>query len=158
VALDRATDLAPHWPVAAYAAILDATCDATDAHPSRCLMVAERLAGEGSGQAALLAGFAVGLMHPAGEAGAYVAELEDVVVAAGCRRVGIGRALCGAVLGWCRLQGASEVALEVRAANAGAIALYEQLGFERVGRRPRYYRDPEDDAIAMLLRWSASAF
>jgi ribosomal protein S18 acetylase RimI-like enzyme len=65
--------------------------------------------------------------------------------------------LCAAVLDWCRALGTAEVLLEVRGSNAGALALYGQLGFEAVGRRPRYYRDPEDDAVAMLLRLGNSA-
>ena len=159
VALDRATDLAPHWPVATYMAIFDATHDARKPHPSRCLIVAELITAEGTLQRAALAGFAVGVVQPTpapGEAVPCVAELEDVVVAANCRRAGIGRALCTAVLDWCRQQGASETALEVRAANAGAIALYAQLGFRQVGRRSGYYRDPEDAAIVMLLQWSSA--
>jgi ribosomal-protein-alanine N-acetyltransferase len=39
--------------------------------------------------------------------------------------------------------------LEVRAGSLGAIALYRQLGFSEVGRRPAYYRNPEDDAVLM---------
>jgi ribosomal-protein-alanine N-acetyltransferase len=161
VALDRATELAPHWPVAAYAAMLDATGEDAAPHaadgPSRCLIVAERLPVDGAVQTALLAGFAVGLMHPGPACGACVAEIEDVVVAAGCGRAGVGRALCVAVLDWCRSLGATEVMLEVRATNVGAIALYARLGFVEAGRRPGYYRDPEDDAVAMRLRWTAAA-
>ena len=41
--------------------------------------------------------------------------------------------------------------LEVRAASAGAIALYEGMGFVLVGRRRRYYRGPVDDALLMRL-------
>jgi [ribosomal protein S18]-alanine N-acetyltransferase len=157
VALDRATDLAPHWPITAYAAILTATRAAPDTFPLRCLIVAEPLSAEGTLQHAPLAGFAVGLVHPAPVPDApRIAELEDVVVAAHCRRTGIGRALCSTVLDWCRSQGATEAALEVRAANSGAIALYMQLSFEQVGRRPSYYCDPQDDAIAMRLRWSSA--
>jgi ribosomal-protein-alanine N-acetyltransferase len=132
--LERDTDNAPHWPRESYAAILDAP----DA-PQRCLIVAY--------DAELLAGFAVGLMHPAD----CVAELESVVVAISVRRAGIGRALCSAVLAWCRSHGATEIVLEVRAASTGAIALYAALGFTQAGRRPRYYRKPEDDALLMRL-------
>jgi [ribosomal protein S18]-alanine N-acetyltransferase len=39
----------------------------------------------------------------------------------------------------------------VRASNAGAIALYKLLGFVEAGRRPRYYQDPQDDAVLMRL-------
>ena len=39
--------------------------------------------------------------------------------------------------------------LEVRASNAVAQALYESHGFEVVGRRKDYYRQPVEDAILM---------
>jgi [ribosomal protein S18]-alanine N-acetyltransferase len=138
--LERDTATAPHWSRAAYAAILgeDATA------PQRCLIVAHD--GE------LPAGFAVGLLHPAD----HVAELESVVVAIGVRRAGIGRALCTAVFDWCRLRGATEIVLEVRAAGTGAIALYSSLGFTETACRPRYYRDPEDDAVMMRLPLASS--
>jgi [ribosomal protein S18]-alanine N-acetyltransferase len=158
VALDRATELAPHWPVTAYTAILNVTCADPERLPQRCLIVAEHLLVEGATHPPPLVGVAVGLVHPAPpqDAGPCLAELEDVVVAAHCRRAGIGRALCAAVLDWCRSQGATEAVLEVRAANAAAIALYTQLGFEQAGLRPGYYRDPEDDAVTMLLRFGES--
>ena len=139
LALERATDNAPHWPPAAYAAILDST-----AQP-RCLIVAHTNAS--------LTGFAVGLLQPAD----HLAELETVVVAANARRHGIGRALCNAVLDWSSSHGATELVLEVRATGAGAIALYAALGFTQTGRRPRYYRDPEDDAVAMRISLSDPA-
>jgi ribosomal-protein-alanine N-acetyltransferase len=134
LALERATDNAPHWPPSAYEAILEPTTQ------QRCLIVAHT-----SGS---LAGFAVGLLHP----DERLAELESVAVAANARRAGIGRALCSAVLDWCRSQGTTEVVLEVRATSAGAIALYTALGFTQTGRRWRYYHDPEDDALAMRLQ------
>jgi ribosomal-protein-alanine N-acetyltransferase len=133
LALERATDLAPHWSPSAYATILDSTAT------QRCLFVAEK---DDS-----LAGFAVGLLHPA--ASDRIAELESVVVSANSRRAGIGRALCRAVLNWSRSHGATEVVLEVRAASAAAIALYSSLGFTTSARRPGYYRDPGDDALLM---------
>jgi ribosomal-protein-alanine N-acetyltransferase len=39
--------------------------------------------------------------------------------------------------------------LEVRVSNAGAIDLYEKLGFERRGIRPGYYTDNREDALIM---------
>lgn len=41
--------------------------------------------------------------------------------------------------------------LEVRRSNEAAQALYQQLGFEVVGVRPRYYKDTEEDAVLMQL-------
>ena len=141
IALERAADGAPHWPLATYEAILGEQLAAGQ----RCLIVAET--------DAALAGFAVGLMHriPATDREDRVAELESVVVAPSARRSGIGRALCCAVLDWCRSNRATEVVLEVRAGSAGAIALYAGLGFTQAGRRPRYYRDPDEDALILRL-------
>jgi ribosomal-protein-alanine N-acetyltransferase len=139
VALERATGNAPHWPPAAYAAILGSAAQ------QRCLIVART--------DEVMTGFAVGLIHPvASDSASRTAELESVVVAVHARRAGLGRSLCAAVIDWCRSQHASELILEVRAAGAGAIALYTSLGFTPTGRRPRYYRDPEDDALAMRLQ------
>src|ERR1700722_19315195 len=138
VVLELETEFEPHWPPAAYAAIVDS------ASPRRRLIVAET--------DAKLAGFAVGMMHPAAsDSPERVGELESVAVASDARREGIGRALCKAVIGWCREQGATEMVLEVRAASVGAIALYAGLGFTQTGRRPRSYRGPEDDAVVMRL-------
>ena len=39
--------------------------------------------------------------------------------------------------------------LEVRVSNTGAIALYEQLGFEARGVRRGYYTDNREDALIM---------
>lgn len=47
--------------------------------------------------------------------------------------------------------GAHEVTLEVRVSNAAAQALYRKYGFEVVGRRPRYYRDNDEDADLMTV-------
>ena len=50
-----------------------------------------------------------------------------------------------------RTEGAQQAYLEVRASNHAAIALYTRLGFRVCGRRPNYYRDPEEDAVLVLV-------
>jgi ribosomal-protein-alanine N-acetyltransferase len=152
IALDRATDSAPHWPLAAYAAILAPSEPPTR---QRYLVVGEHSADEeASLKATQLAGFAVAAVDRASPP--YTAELEDVIVAEQYRRTGIGRALCTAAIEWARSHNAVEVALEVRSSSTGAIALYSRLGFRETGRRPRYYRNPEDDAVLMRLRIESS--
>jgi ribosomal-protein-alanine N-acetyltransferase len=67
------------------------------------------------------------------------------------RRQGVGRRLLARALQLSQGRGAAAATLEVRAGNLGAQALYRQFGFEEVGRRPRYYRDNNEDAILMTL-------
>lgn len=59
------------------------------------------------------------------------------------RRKGFARALLERFL-----EDAPEtVFLEVREGNAPARGLYESVGFQEISKRPRYYRDPVEDAV-----------
>ena len=65
------------------------------------------------------------------------------------RRRGLAKLLVLAVL-WSALEaGQRLVTLEVRESNEAAIALYRSLGMELVGRRPRYYKRPQEDALLL---------
>ena len=79
------------------------------------------------------------------------AELVDLRVLASERRQGFGRQLLWASL--TALGDVGAVALEVRASNAAARALYQSLGFSETGARPNYYATPDgrEDAILMTL-------
>jgi ribosomal-protein-alanine N-acetyltransferase len=77
-------------------------------------------------------------------------HLLDVAVAPAERRRGVGRALVQDLLSYAAEHDARKVLLEVRASNLAAVALYEALGFSRLGVRSRYYADGED-AIDMIL-------
>ena len=52
--------------------------------------------------------------------------------------------------------GAAIVTLEVRVSNAVAKNLYHKYGFVTVGRRPRYYRDNNEDADLMTVEHANS--
>jgi len=67
------------------------------------------------------------------------------------RRRGIGRLLLKSALDEARVDGARRAFLEVRESNSAAQAMYEGFGFKITGRRPRYYRDNDEDAILMTL-------
>jgi ribosomal-protein-alanine N-acetyltransferase len=93
---------------------------------------------------------------PEGIAGYVVAqdaadegEILNLAITPARMRGGIGRALVERALATLRERGARRVFLEVREGNAAARALYAGLGFEAVGRRPRYYRRPVEDAIVL---------
>ena len=83
------------------------------------------------------------LMKDAVDAG----ELCNIAVDASSRRCGAGRALVRAVADEAKRRGYGAVYLEVRASNAAAISLYEDVGFVLVGNRKNYYRAPREDAL-----------
>ena len=74
-------------------------------------------------------------------------EIENVAIAPDARRRGLGTRLVGELLDMARAQRASAVFLEVRESNRAARALYEKWAFVESGRRTKYYRDPEEDAV-----------
>ncbi len=78
-------------------------------------------------------------------------ELGNVAVAEEARGAGIGRALVEAIVERVRARGSRECFLEVRESNAVAQALYDDMGFEVVGRRRAYYALPTEDALVMRL-------
>ncbi len=86
-----------------------------------------------------------------GRAVAGEGEILNLAVAPEARRSGVASALLGHGLAELARAGAAEVFLEVRAGNAGAIALYQRLGFRQVGRRARYYSKPVEDALVLQL-------
>jgi len=76
----------------------------------------------------------------------------NVAVALEHRRRGVARALMDQAVAHGRAKGARLVTLEVRRGNAGAIALYRDLGYEEVGIRANYYQEEGEDAVVMELR------
>jgi ribosomal-protein-alanine N-acetyltransferase len=82
-------------------------------------------------------------------------HLLNVAVSPQVRRQGIGRALVLDLLDYARAHAAAKVLLEVRASNAAAIRLYQELGFEEFNVRKAYYSDGED-GIEMMLELGTS--
>jgi ribosomal-protein-alanine acetyltransferase len=81
-----------------------------------------------------------------------IAELESVAVSERWRRYGMGRTLCEVAMLWARKLGAKSIQLEVRESNAAALSLYRRVGFEEQGKRPKYYKNPEEDAVLMSAK------
>lgn len=92
-----------------------------------------------------ICGFAVVGIFPA----AKEAEIHNVAVAPGRRRQGIGSALLTEAERRLSENGIDHLFLEVRESNAAAISVYENSGFEIIGRRPRFYKNPAEDAFVM---------
>lgn len=81
------------------------------------------------------------------------ADMMNLAVHPDYRRRGIGRALVQTLVSMLWSKGVTSLALEVRASNESAIALYTQLGFTQVGRRPNYYKNPREDALILRMEW-----
>jgi ribosomal-protein-alanine N-acetyltransferase len=81
------------------------------------------------------------------------AEILTLGTAPNARRKGLARGLARATAAEAAKRGASEIFLEVSAANAPARALYLGLGFAEVGLRRGYYRNLDgSNADALTLR------
>jgi RimJ/RimL family protein N-acetyltransferase len=85
--------------------------------------------------------------HPASS---HVADL-GLMVAAGQRRQGIGRALLEEAVDWARQNEIEKLELHVFPHNEPAIKLYEQFGFEREGLRRGHYQRGGDRVDAVLM-------
>lgn len=73
-------------------------------------------------------------------------SVDDIAVLPEHRRAGIARCLLESAHN--KYAGHSFI-LEVRESNAPAITLYKSLGYEQVGFRKRYYRNPDEGAVLM---------
>jgi [ribosomal protein S18]-alanine N-acetyltransferase len=83
------------------------------------------------------------------------AELGDIAVAEGWRRRGIGRRLLETTLAAMAERSVRELYLEVRPSKREARRLYEQYGFEEVGRRKDYYGRPREDALVLRRQFES---
>lgn len=77
-------------------------------------------------------------------------EIFNLAIRKAFRRRGIATQLVRASLASAQTAGARNSYLEVRASNERAIAFYERMGFQARGRRPNYYRGPDEDAVLMI--------
>jgi ribosomal-protein-alanine N-acetyltransferase len=73
------------------------------------------------------------------------------------RRRGVGRSLLALAMAEGRARGVTLAFLEVRPSNSRALALYESLGFQVIGRRTGYYFDTGEDALVMEARLGGDA-
>ena len=79
--------------------------------------------------------------------------IANIAVYPNARKKGVGTALLERVFSLARDEGLSFVSLEVRVSNTTAISLYEKLGFKQEGRRPNFYREPDEDALILTKRF-----
>lgn len=80
-------------------------------------------------------------------------DMMNVAVHPDFRRQGIAEALVKGLVADLKEMGSRCLTLEVRASNIPAQKLYEKLGFAQVGKRPKYYRNPKEDALILRKEW-----
>lgn len=76
-------------------------------------------------------------------------HINNIGVREANRKRGLGSSLLASALEWGAARGAVAAVLEVRAGNIAAQKLYGKAGFEVVGRRRGYYKNPFEDALIM---------
>jgi len=131
--LERDSETAAHWGEREYDALF-----AAEAPRRLALLAAEE-------RSAPILGFAIARCAD------DEWEIENLVVEGERRRQGVGSALISELVREARRSGAAAVLLEVRESNAPARLLYEKAGFNYVGRRTGYYRDPPEDALLLKI-------
>jgi [ribosomal protein S18]-alanine N-acetyltransferase len=139
---------APHWKPSDYTPYL--TPDASNPALLRTAIVATTPDPHQPNQEKVQAFAAATLLLTPDSAGQQnFTQLDSIAVLPSARRQGVGAALLRAILTWSACNNARHLALEVRAGNVAAIALYHRCGLRPEGRRPRYYTDPEEDALLL---------
>ena len=81
-------------------------------------------------------------------------DMMNLAVDPDYRRKGLGKELILSLIEALRQRESRCLTLEVRDSNAPARALYEGLGFQEIGRRKNYYRNPKEDALIYKKEWT----
>jgi ribosomal-protein-alanine N-acetyltransferase len=146
MALQKHAATAAHWSVEQYEALFRASS------PARIALVVEEENQEVTNQEeenqqceAEVQGFVIA------RAVGVEWEIENIAIAGPARRRGLGTRLLGEFLDLAKARGGEAVFLEVRASNHAARSVYEKWAFMESGRRKKYYKDPEEDAILYRL-------
>ena len=103
--------------------------------PETCFLVAV--------EDAVVAGFLVGRRT------ADQGEILNLGLRIERRRRGIGAALVKRLRELFQSQGVRRVFAEVRESNVGGVQFYTGLGFQQVGKRANYYRQPQEAALVL---------
>lgn len=83
--------------------------------------------------------------------------ITNVAVRPAFRRQGIAADLLTVFDRFARGNHLAFLTLEVRASNEPALALYEKLGYRRMGLRKNYYEHPKEDAVIMTRGYTNAA-
>ena len=80
-------------------------------------------------------------------------DMMNIAVHPEYRRQKIAVGLIVGLIGALQKRGSRCLTLEVRESNEPAKKLYESMGFEQIGLRKNYYRNPRENAIILRKEW-----
>ncbi len=80
-------------------------------------------------------------------------DMMNVAIHPDYRKQGIATELILSLIQTLTERGSHSLMLEVRSSNDPAKTLYKKLGFEIVGVRKNYYRNPREDALILRKEW-----
>ena len=80
-------------------------------------------------------------------------DMMNIAVHPDFRRQGIAEKLVISLVEALKERESHCLTLEVRASNLPAQSLYEKLGFQQIGLRTNYYRNPREDALILRKEW-----
>ena len=80
-------------------------------------------------------------------------DMMNIAIHPDHRNCGIATKLIEALIQALTERGSCSLMLEVRASNEPAKNLYSKMGFETVGVRKNYYRNPREDAMILRKEW-----
>lgn len=81
-------------------------------------------------------------------------DMMNIAVHPDFRRRGLARELISALIAALQEKGSRCLTLEVRVSNTPARSLYEKMGFQQVGLRKNYYRNPKEDGCILRKEWN----
>jgi ribosomal-protein-alanine N-acetyltransferase len=82
------------------------------------------------------------------------AEILNLCIAPEKRRSGLAESLLDVAVAELRRTRVDRLFLEVRESNTPAISFYQKHKFRETGRRPGYYRNPDEAAVLMMKELS----
>ena len=80
-------------------------------------------------------------------------DMMNIAVHPAYRKQGIATELIEALIQVLKERGSHSLMLEVRESNDPAKELYLKMGFELVGIRKNYYRNPKENALILRKEW-----
>ena len=81
-------------------------------------------------------------------------DMMNIAIHPDYRKQGIATELISALIEALNERGSHSLMLEVRASNEPAKSLYLKMGFDVVGIRKNYYRNPREDALILRKEWN----